>query len=385
MTDILSLPPEILNRILDYLPLRELSSVCLTCKKLRDVVYVDSVWQKKCKQEYNFKSIEGWNVNYRTLYSKGLEVLAPASSRVDRPLRKKDMFIISMTSSENVQVVSVHSFPEKKEEGEDGDEEEELEEGKGEQRPCLLRVEQDEIEGRVLEYKVTDANFILQKEGLINHPVFRRWIAEELEDDPYAEMYLNCVLRKGVTYLLSRQEYRWFPLELPSKYRVNVPIQPGLFKGTYSAHGIEILSLDYNDDLTEVTVTKITGDPNVPASEISLFGDLTSPLVLTAEQQENLDSLTAVPEHHAMEQSGSTVRQPFRIPEHFSDRDNRYIPEFCTFRCRAKGRIAGHSFMTPCFSKGHFIVFDESKFGMVWLELTAFSIYFRVDENELKD
>lgn len=50
MTDILSLPPEILNRILDYLPLRELSSVCLTCKKLRDVVYVDSVWQKKCKQ-----------------------------------------------------------------------------------------------------------------------------------------------------------------------------------------------------------------------------------------------------------------------------------------------------------------------------------------------
>lgn len=50
MTDILSLPPEILNRILDYLQLRELSSVCLTCKKLRDVVYVDSVWQKKCKQ-----------------------------------------------------------------------------------------------------------------------------------------------------------------------------------------------------------------------------------------------------------------------------------------------------------------------------------------------
>lgn len=47
-------------------------------------------------------------------------------------------------------------------------------------------------------------------------------------------------------------------MELPSKDRVNVPIQPGLFKGTYSAHGIEILSLDYNDDLTEVTVTKIT-------------------------------------------------------------------------------------------------------------------------------
>lgn len=48
----------------------------------------------------------------------------------------------------------------------------------------------------------THTSMIIQ--GLINHPVFRRWISEELEDDPYAEMYLNCVLRKGVTYLLSR-------------------------------------------------------------------------------------------------------------------------------------------------------------------------------------
>lgn len=65
---------------------------------------------------------------------KGLEVLAPASSRVDRPLRKKDMFTISMTSSETVQIVSVHNFPE----------EDDSEEGKDVQRPCLLHVEEDE-------------------------------------------------------------------------------------------------------------------------------------------------------------------------------------------------------------------------------------------------
>lgn len=28
--------------------------------------------------EYNFKSIEGWNVNYRTLYSKGIPTVSKA-------------------------------------------------------------------------------------------------------------------------------------------------------------------------------------------------------------------------------------------------------------------------------------------------------------------
>lgn len=111
-------------------------------------------------------------------------------------------------------------------------------------------------------------------------------------------------------------------------YRIKVN---QIFKNLYGP--VEILWLHYQY-IQEIIcmLWLLQGDPNVPASEISLFGDLTSPLVLTAEQQENLDSLTAVPEHHAMEQSGSTIRQPFRIPEHFSDRDNRYIPEFCTFR-----------------------------------------------------
>ncbi|XP_034317266.2 F-box only protein 31 isoform X1 [Magallana gigas] len=407
MSDILSLPPELLSRILDYVPGRDLPNVCITCKTLRDVVYVDSVWQRKCKQEYNFKSIEGWNVNYRTLYSKvlmrygdlvglwrrdfkyfggllqikydkgcikGLEVLAPASLCVDRPLRKKDLFTISMTSSETVQIVSVHNFPE----DEDG------RGGEGEQRPCILRVEKDETKGRVLEYKVTDKNYILQKENLTDLPVFRRWISDEFEDDPNANMYFPCYRRRGVDYLSSRHEYRWSPLELPSKDRVNVPIQPGLFKGTYSAHGIEILSLDYNDDLTEVTVTKITGDPNVPATKVSVYGILTSPLVLTLEQQESLDTLAAVSAHHVTEQSGLPVRQPFRVPARF-ERDVPDIPEFCTFRCRADGQIAAHSFQNPSFSDGHFVVFDERKFGMVWLELMSFSIYVRVDEKELSD
>lgn len=76
----------------------------------------------------------------------------------------------------------------------------------------------------------------------------------------------------------------------------------------------------------------LQGDPNVPATKVSVYANLTSPLVLTIEQQESLDTLGAVPEHHVTEQSGPAVRQPFRIPEHFSDRDISDIPKFCIFR-----------------------------------------------------
>ena len=38
----------------------------------------------------------------------------------------------------------------------------------------------------------------------------------------------------------------------------NVPIQSGLFKGTYSAHGYELISLEYEDGATKMKAIKIT-------------------------------------------------------------------------------------------------------------------------------
>lgn len=37
-------------------------------------------------------------------------------------------------------------------------------------------------------------------------------------------------------------------LELPKVCNFKVPIQPGLFKGTYACHGIELIMLTYEDD-----------------------------------------------------------------------------------------------------------------------------------------
>jgi len=46
-------------------------------------------------------------------------------------------------------------------------------------------------------------------------------------------------------------------LELPNACNFKVPIQPGLFKGTYGSHGIELIILTYEDD-RKAKATKIT-------------------------------------------------------------------------------------------------------------------------------
>ena len=47
-------------------------------------------------------------------------------------------------------------------------------------------------------------------------------------------------------------------LDLPTPCNFQVPIQPGLFKGTYESHGLELIILDYEDDRKKVNATKVT-------------------------------------------------------------------------------------------------------------------------------
>ncbi|XP_062593048.1 F-box only protein 31-like [Saccostrea cucullata] len=386
MTELLLLPPELLTRILRNIPGKDLQNVCLSCKQLRDIAYDESIWKRKCEEEYKFKSINGWNVTYRELYHKvlhlygdlvglwwrdfkyygglmqvkydsgcikGVELLAPVSPHVERPLRRKTIFTISLTSSGKIKIISVHSTP-------------------CEESPCSIRVEEDKLKGRILEYKGPK-----HKEESLD-----QWMEEELGSEEAMDIYRHCYKRRGKSYLSSKHHYRWTPLEVPAP-RANVPIQPGLFKGTYSAHGIEILSLDYNTDKTEATATKITGDPNIPATKISVKADLTSTLVLTASQQETLPALLEASESNDQQPPPDT--QPFKLPMDCYDRDIQNIPKTCTFRCTALGQIAADRYVNPSFSKAQFVVFDENTFGMIWLELASFSIYSRVKHEDIND
>ena len=41
-------------------------------------------------------------------------------------------------------------------------------------------------------------------------------------------------------------------------YNEGVVIQPGLFKGTYGDHGLELVLLTYEDDDSKAVITKVT-------------------------------------------------------------------------------------------------------------------------------
>jgi len=155
-----------------------------------------------------------------------------------------------------------------------------------------------------------------------------------------------------------------------------------LFKGTYGGHGIEILSLTYSDDKKTAWVTKVTGDPNVPAGEVSVRVDLQRPMILTRDQQASISTLLQIdtPDLPPDTRLENLPTQPFHIPSDCFDRDAR-PPARCKARFHAEGQIAGHGYTTPSYTKSHMIIFDENTFGHIWLELKSFSLFSRVMED----
>lgn len=85
------------------------------------------------------------------------------------------MFTISMTSSETVQIVSVHNVPEE----EDG------RGGGGEQLPCLLRVEEDEtvilpllMKPKIIQYKICYLGFQIVFLMFVTHYSFNIFLCK---------------------------------------------------------------------------------------------------------------------------------------------------------------------------------------------------------------
>lgn len=74
----------------------------------------------------------------------------------------------------------------------------------------------------------------------------------------------------------------------------------------------------------------IQGDPNIPATKVSVKADLTSPLVFTLDEQEHLRTLEEASQPHTEHPLPDS--QPFKIPEDCYDRDIEDIPKTCSFR-----------------------------------------------------
>ena len=174
------------------------------------------------------------------------------------------------------------------------------------------------------------------------------------------------------------------------------PIKPGIFKGTYSAHGIEIISVEYQQSNENIILgKKVYGDRNVPCNELTFKGFLNKPMILTKNDQ---SSVHHIHEHmvrwDVADLQGKQNRhyknstcQPFILPPD-CECDiplNEEVFSNVLWRYQAECQISSDMYRSPEWIEGNLTIFSDDIFGVMFMAETygfnALSIYHRVQEN----
>lgn len=444
------LPPELLVEIFSLLPGTALPNVALVCKKFRQILNTETIWRRRCVEEFGMKEdlrkMEVGGVSSRELYVKllhpyrhilgiwqpdigpyggllnvvvdglfiiGWMYLPPHDPRVEDPMRRRPLFRIYLWESKKATVECMYGH-------------------KGPHKGDIQTVKKDEFStkcnqtdhhrmpgGRQEEFRT----WLEEEWGRTLEEIFHEHMQELiLMKFIYTSQYDNCLTYRRI----------YLPPPLPSAL-----LQPGLFKGTYGSHGLEIIMLSFHG--TSARATKLTGDPNVPAGQLTLDIDLSRPVVLPdLEHQHNIEELSrlvlgvhaeVLGVHAEVQREGqremkpSTVAvspeggacaaavspevgacagghsgadsdscrpgpsstsppeaQPFVLPLGVMARNEVY-PRTCRKCFYGTGLIAGHGFTSPERTPGLFVLFDQDRFGFIWLELKSFSLYSRLTDH----
>ncbi|XP_008292135.1 F-box only protein 31 isoform X2 [Stegastes partitus] len=436
------LPPELLVEIFSLLPGTVLPNVALVCKKFRQILNTETIWRRRCMEEFGMKEdlrkMEAGGVSSQDLYVKllhpyrhilglwqpdigpyggllnvvvdglfiiGWMYLPPHDPRVEDPMRRRPLFRIHMWESKKATVECMYGH-------------------KGPHKGDIQTVKKDEFStkcnqtdhhrmpgGRQEEFRT----WLEEEWGRTLEEIFHEHMQELiLMKFIYTSQYDNCLTYRRI----------YLPPAMPSDL-----LQPGLFKGTYGSHGLEIVMLSFHG--TSARATKLTGDPNVPAGQLTLDVDLSRPVVLPElEQQRNIDELSRLvlgvheEVQREVEQQANgtpaTVRRPaegacggaggaeevvagdaacsdschsgnsssnnppealpFVLPFGVMARNEVY-PRTCRKCFYGTGLIAGHGFTSPERTPGLFVLFDEDRFGFIWLDLKSFSLYSRLTDH----
>ncbi|XP_067135679.1 F-box only protein 31-like isoform X1 [Centruroides vittatus] len=380
------LPIEIIAHIFTFLSAEDLNVVSSVSRRFYEATLLESIWIIRCRKDFNVPIKKFSGFLYRDLYTKvlyqyrsliglwqsdvpsyggllevkfengkliGTQLYPPQDPYINRPLRRKPLFSIGIDSNDEKIVL------------------------------CTVcenshKAEVEMKENNEFHFKCLDID--THKSPNSRHQALIDWLVEETADAldlPQFPRSQELLLMKYLILEQYKYNCKFHRINCPTTQR-NVPIQPGLFKGTYGAHGLEIIILQYEDCGTKATAFKVSGDPNVPAGQVTFQVDLSYPMVLAPEQQQQmalLDELKVFRMSPSL--SLNLPAQPFYLPVDCYER-YRQIPRMCTSRYHALGQIAGQGFINPSFSRGHWIIFNEDLFGFLWLDLLSLSMYHRV-------
>ncbi|XP_030060419.1 F-box only protein 31 isoform X2 [Microcaecilia unicolor] len=427
---LLQLPPELLVEIFASLPGPELPNLAQVCKKFRQILSTDTIWRRRCREEYgvceNLRKLEITGVSCRDVYVKllhryrhilglwqpdigpyggllnvvvdglfiiGWMYLPPHDPHVDEPMRLKPLFRIHLMERKAATVECMYGH-------------------KGPHNGHIQIVKKDEF-----STKCNQTDYHRMSGG--RQEEFRTWLREEWGrtlEDIFHEHMQELILMKFIYTSQYDNCLTYRRIYHPPCSSEDL-LQAGLFKGTYGSHGLEIIMLSFHG--TSAKGTKLTGDPNVPAGQQTMDVDLTrrvqlpdlerlrnfevlSRIILEIQEQvhreqqqdelgevdgvrqdmRNPPKLEAASEEEEGESAegesgGSATGQPFELPMGVMARNEEY-PRTCKMCFYGTGLIAGHGFTSPERTPGVFILFDEDRFGFIWLELKSFSLYSRI-------
>ncbi|XP_033119610.1 F-box only protein 31-like [Anneissia japonica] len=396
--NIQTFPLELLAHVFKLLSGSDLASVAQVCKRFYEVSNVETVWQTLCLREYKFTSedFNTWNTSYKIIYTKvlrkygnligtwqpkinpyggllsikfdkgaiiGTQYFAPPDPNVCDPLRKKKVFKITVDDDNITRLLCLKGKP-------------------SNVHPFLFTPG-----GSMDDFSFKCCKPDRHRKGSNKQEELQQWIHEELGIDilPCAVDYRLELLR--IQFFINMQfdaSCNFRRLHIPTGKEANQPVQPGLYKGTYGGHGIELVMVSYHGN--NLHGVKVTGDPNVPADQLSIQAHMNEPMVLNTSDQHSLSELEALSKDNVLLPSDQRkARQPFIVPRDVMDRGMSKVSEridltHCIGRYFATGLIAMDGFKNPSRTPSHFIVFNENMFAMLWIELHSISLYCRVEE-----
>ncbi|KAF6288034.1 F-box protein 31 [Rhinolophus ferrumequinum] len=443
---LLELPPELLVEIFASLPGTDLPSLAQVCTKFRRILLTDTIWRRRCREEYgvceNLRKLEITGVSCRDVYAKllhryrhilglwqpdigpyggllnvvvdglfiiGWMYLPPHDPHVDDPMRFKPLFRIHLMERKSATVECMYGH-------------------RGPHNGHIQIVKKDEFSTKCNQTDHHRMSGGRQEE-------FRTWLREEWGrtlEDIFHEHMQELILMKFIYTSQYDNCLTYRRIYLPPSHPDDL-IRPGLFKGTYGSHGLEIVMLSFHGKCARAT--KITGDPNIPAGQQTVEIDLMHRIQLPdVENLRNFNELSRIvlevreqvrleqqqqqedrpedgeghgrhsprePQHGPAQSSAGPPAekgrepgdggamaaeeqpaqggqgQPFVLPVGVSSRNEDY-PRTCRMCFYGTGLIAGHGFTSPERTPGVFILFDKDRFGFIWLELKSFSLYSRV-------
>lgn len=177
------------------------------------------------------------------------------------------------------------------------------------------------------------------------------------------------------------------PDDIPTALRLTngkVPSQiitPGLFKGDYSSHGVEVILFKYASD-NELHGIKVTGDPNIPAGKISIKCYLDFPLQPTLKEQGFLKSLASVEKKKREVSLDELPKQTFMLPAdlYIDDLSSAvHAPETCMARYHGACHLAHTNFINAAFAPAHVIVFNNDLIGLIVMKLRHLFLLTRIN------